>query len=176
MPVRTAAIRDADAIMDIYNTSLEGLPSSFPYRPFTRESAAEFIEDRRENRGLVLVWEEEGRIGGFAEYAPFQDWKTEEAIADYGLYIRKDCRRKGLGKKLLCALAAAARENGYDALMAVIDPANVPSLFMHEKLNFTCIGAFCRKRESGEMLETVFYEKDIGELLEDMGAAKNGEE
>jgi GNAT superfamily N-acetyltransferase len=98
MPVRTAVRHDADAIMDIYNTSLEELQSSFPYRPFTRESAADFIRERGENGGLVLVWEEEGRIGGFAEYAPFQDWKTEEAIADYGLYIRKDCRRKGLGE------------------------------------------------------------------------------
>ena len=130
--IRIAREADVPEILDIYAPYVLNTTHTFEYQvPTQAEFLARF-------RGLTeqfpwLVWEEEGKILGYAYgSAPFEraafGWCAEDS-----LYLRPEAQGKGIGKKLLLALENLLRCQGYRKIYAIITSENQVSLDFHRK-------------------------------------------
>ena len=137
--LRIATEGDVGEILDIYAPYILTTTITFEYTVPSRE---EFLERFRNitARFPWLVWEEEGRILGYAyASAPFTrrayDWCAEPSI-----YLRRDARGRGLGKKLSAALEAILEAQGFAVSYAIITSENEGSIAFHEKLGYRKCG------------------------------------
>ncbi len=64
------------------------------------------------------------------------------------LAVAADCRRWGIGKRLVAAFSKAMRDAGVEAYELSVDDDNLPAIAFYERLNFRLIG---RYREFGIM-------------------------
>lgn len=146
--IRTATEADAAEIREIYVPYVTDTAITFEYDvPPVEEFAARIT--RVLQRYPFLVAEQDGQIVGYAYASSFRpraayDWAVETSI-----YLRQDCRREGLGKKLYLLLAEILKKQQILNLYACIaytqkdDPyLNNASVAFHECLGYKMIGHF----------------------------------
>ena len=146
--IRLAESADAQALLDIYRYYVENTAITFECEV---PSLAEFCQ-RIENissRYPYLVWEEEGNIMGYAYAAPFKnrgayDWAVETTI-----YVARDARHNGGGRRLYEALEKALKCQHITNLNACIgtteredEHLNNNSRQFHEHMGYTMVGTF----------------------------------
>lgn len=101
--LRSATLADAPALLAIYAPYVEGTAISFEYESPTLED----FRARMEGVLAVYPWlvaEEEGEILGYAYAHPFIPRKAYEHCAEVTIYLRRDCRGKGVGRLLYTEL------------------------------------------------------------------------
>lgn len=139
MEFRFAKINDLPRIREIYNHAI-------------LERTANCDEDERsvEDREIwfkqfspaypVFVLELDGRIAGYGclfKYSPKSGYRF---AVENSLYIAKEFRGRGLGKRMLNHLISAAKERGYTYVEARVFEHNPASLALHENLGFKRVG------------------------------------
>jgi L-amino acid N-acyltransferase len=73
--------------------------------------------------------------------------------------VHKDHRGRGLGRVIMDAVIAAARENDVHALMGAIDATNAGSIALHERLGFKHVGTLPEVGfKFGRWLDLAFYQ------------------
>ena len=139
MGIRFAAEADAPALLAIYAQYIEtGI--TFEYELPSRE---EFARRIREFGGTYpyLVWEEDGRIVGYAyahrqaERAAYQ-WNAELSV-----YLDRAHTGTGLGRRLYTALMALLRLQGVRTVYALVTLPNEKSEGLHRSMGFRLMGA-----------------------------------
>lgn len=133
--IRIASEADVPAMLEIYAPYVRDTTISFEYDP---PSQAEFLRRFHSVTAQFpwLVWEEDGRILGYAyAAAPFErpaySWCAEPSI-----YLRPEARGLGLGAKLYAALEGILEQQGYQVLYALVTAENRESLRFHEKCGY----------------------------------------
>lgn len=135
MSIRYAREADLPQILAVYAPYVENTTASFEYEvPTLPAFTARF-------RAITaqfpwLVWEEEGRILGYAYgSAPFERaayrWCAEPSI-----YLLPEARGRGIGRALYGALEEIMQKQGYCLLYAIITDENQASLAFHEALGY----------------------------------------
>ena len=161
MSVRMAVLGDTPEILDIYAPYVQNTAISFEYTVPTREAFAQrFLDITRQFPWLV--WEEDGRLLGYAygslpfERAAYQ-WCAEASI-----YLRPEAQGRGIGKALYTVLEELLRLQGYCKVYAIITTANTHSLGFHEAVGyrFTAQMPGCGYK-LGQWHGTVWMEKDL---------------
>ena len=161
MAIRMATVKDVPEILDIYGPYVENTAISFEYTVPTEEAFTQrFL--RITARFPWLVWEEEGRLLGYAygslpfERAAYQ-WCCEASI-----YLRPEAQGKGIGKKLYRALESLLRAQGYLKVYAIITTANEASLAFHKAMGYqhTATMPHCGYK-FGTWYGTVWMEKPL---------------
>ena len=159
--IRIANEADIPAILEIYAPYVRATTVSFEYEVPTFDAfSLRFSEITAQFPWLV--WEEEGKLLGYA-YAsrPFTraaySWCAEPSI-----YLRPEARGKGIGKRLYAALEKLLLEQGYQVLYALITGENQDSLLFHEKLGYTVSVVFpdCGFK-FGRWLSLIWMEKRL---------------
>jgi L-amino acid N-acyltransferase len=140
--VRAATERDLPSILEIYNDAITTTTAVFSYRPHTLEMRREWLVSKREGNYPVLVADCDGTLAGFATYGPFRAWPAYKYTIEHSVYAAAGSRRLGVGRTLMEALLARAREQQYHAVIAGIVADNVASLRLHERLGFTEVAHF----------------------------------
>lgn len=141
MGIRFATVEDLPQILAIYAPYVEETAVSFEYTVPTVEGfAARFRNITAQYPWLV--WEEEGQVLGYAYgSAPFEraafSWCAESSI-----YLRRDHRGRGIGRKLQLALEALLQMQGYQLLYALVTTDNPASVAFHKALGFTHLAEF----------------------------------
>lgn len=141
MAVRRATQKDIEAILAIYGPYVEKTAVSFEYSvPTTEEFTERFL--RITKQFPFFVWEEEGKILGYAYAdAPFERaayaWCAEPSV-----YLHPDARGRGIGSKLYEALEEALKAQGYTVLYAIITTENEASLAFHKALGYRRLADF----------------------------------
>ena len=133
--IRLATEADLPEILEIYGPYIINTTASFEYTVPTMD---EFTHRFRSITADFpwLVWEEKGRILGYA-YAslPFHRaayrWCAESSI-----YLRPEAQGRGIGKRLQLVLEDVLKQQGYALLYAVITSENQGSLAFHEALGY----------------------------------------
>jgi len=159
--IRFATEEDLPQILSIYAPYVTDTTVSFEY---TVPTEAEFT--RRFQRITAqfpwLVWQEDGRILGYAyASAPFERaayrWCAEPSI-----YLAPDARGKGIGRRLYGALEELLQKQGYRLLYAIITSENTDSLAFHEKLGYRHLADFpgCAWKQ-GRRLGIVWMQKEL---------------
>ena len=139
--IRIATEADVPQILAIYAPYIENTTITFEYSVPTEEA---FLERFRKitEQFPWLVWEETGRILGYAYgSAPFQRdayrWCAEDSV-----YLLPEAQGKGIGTKLCTALEKVLFYQGYRRIYALITAENQNSVTFHKKLGYTLRGNF----------------------------------
>ena len=172
MPLTIRDVRpaDAEALLGIYAWYVDHTAVSFEYEaPTLGEFRARMAAAA--GRYPWLVAEEDGRLVGYACAGPFKgraayDWSCETTI-----YLRRDCRGRGIGRRLYLALEAALGSMGVRNLYACIafpDPEDefltLDSPRFHERMGYARVGRFRRcASKFGRWYDMIWMEKHIGE-------------
>ena len=130
MSIRFAREEDIPAILAIYAPYVEKTAVSFEYTVPTPEAFT--LRFQNITRQFPwLVWEEDGRVLGYAYgSAPFEraafGWCAEASV-----YLHPDAHRKGIGKALYRVLEELLTLQGYCKVYALVTTDNAPSVAFH---------------------------------------------
>lgn len=87
-----------------------------------------------------IVAVEKEKVVGFAVLSLVSNRKVYRGVAEVTLYIDKDFRRKGIGKKLLNELIIESELHGFWTLQAGIFAENKASIILHKNCGFRLVG------------------------------------
>ena len=139
--IRIAREQDVPEILEIYAPYILTTTHTFEYTVPTYE---EFLARFRAitTQFPWLVWEEEGKILGYAYgSAPFERaafrWMAEDSV-----YLRPEARGRGIGKGLILALEEILKIQGYRKIYAIITSENEYSLEFHRKMGYRHLADF----------------------------------
>jgi L-amino acid N-acyltransferase len=152
--------RHATQILDIFNEAIVNSTALFDYKPRTPESMVAWFKAKEADRFPVVgIESDEGQLLGFASYGTFRAWPAYKYSIEHSVYVQKDHRGKGLGRKLMQALIAEARDQNYHVTIGGIEATNTGSIALHRSLGFTHCGTIQQAGfKFGRWLDLSFYQ------------------
>lgn len=133
--------RHADAILAIFNEAIVNSTALYDYQPRTPQSMVGWFEAKRKGLFPVVgIEDEEGKLLAFGSYGTFRAWPAYKYTVEHSVYVHKEHRGQGLGRQVLQALIARARQQQLHVLVAAIDASNTGSIALHQGLGFQHVG------------------------------------
>lgn len=168
--VRRAWAEDAPRLAEIYAYYVENTAVSFEYEA---PSPAEFRERMRRTmeRYPCFVAEVSGHILGYAYAGPFVGRAAYSWACETTVYIDRDARGRGLGRKLYAVLENELQSMGILDMYACIATAAQPDEYLtdgserfHERMGFSKTGEFLKcGYKFGRWYNMIWMGKTIGE-------------
>ena len=144
--IRIAKVEDAAALAEIYGWYVENTAVSFEYEAPTAQEFAGRIREILEFHPF-LVYEEDGRLLGYAYAHPLIRRKACDWAVEVSIYIRRDARGKGIGRALYEALEKILLRQNICTLEACVaacdreDPfLTDSSIRFHTKMGYKTVG------------------------------------
>ena len=168
--IRAAQPADAEALAQIYAYYVDKTAITFEYEA---PDAAE-MERRRQAISLkypYLVAEKDGKVVGYAYAHEFYGREAYAWSVEASIYVDKDCRKGGIGRRLYEAMEKALQAMGIlnvNACIAVPRSEDDPyltraSLDFHQRLGYTMVGTFhCSGCKFGRWYDVAWMEKMLG--------------
>lgn len=139
--LRFAAGSDAEGILTIYGPIVRTSPASFQLEPPSIEAMTAKIEATMRMHPW-LVYEEEGRILGYAYAMRHRERVAYQWAAETSVYVHPEAQRRGVGRALYTALLRVLAQQNYCRAFAGITLPNKGSVGLHERMGFTHLGTF----------------------------------
>lgn len=182
MKIEMVSPTDAAELLEIYAPYVKETAISFEYDVPSVEEFKDRIENISAKYPYIKALDDENKIIGYAYAGSFKTRKAYDWSVETTVYVRKDCRRGGVGRKLYQALEGMLKEMGIlnmNACIAVPKKDDLhltkDSLLFHEKMGFSIVGTF---HNCGYKFHTwydmVWMEKMIGEHVENQPVVKFG--
>ena len=139
--IRFATEEDLLQILAIYGPYVENTTYSFEYTVPTQE---EFLRRFRSvtEQFPWLVWEEDGKLLGYAYAAAPFERAAYRWCAEPSIYLAPEAQRRGIGRKLYEALENILQKQGYRLLYAIITDENEGSLQFHSRMGYAPLAHF----------------------------------
>lgn len=109
--IRAATQQDAPALLEIYGYYVKNTAITYEYEVPTEEEFRQRIRNTL-SQYPYLVWEENGKILGYAYAGRFFQRKSFDWAAEATVYVHKDARGQGIGKRLYERLEECLRLQG----------------------------------------------------------------
>lgn len=166
MSIRMAREADLPQMLALYAPYVLNTANSFEYTVPTPEEFAHRFREKTEQFPW-LVWEEDGRVLGYAYGSrPFAR-AAYQWCAETSVYLHPDVHGRGIGKSLYRVLEELLRLQGYRKAYAIVTSENKSSLAFHQAVGYTQTAIFpdCGFK-FGRWMSTFWLEKclDSGEL------------
>ena len=170
--IRTATEADVPAMVAIYHhhisTGLCDTSAADEAGLMEAEDMRRRRKNMRKHRLPHLVAEADGVVAGYAYVVPFRKRPAYRYSLKHSIYIHHQFVHCGIGRTLLPALIDACAAAGYRQLIGYIDPANEPSLRLHESLGFARVGLLpAIGFKFGAWVDSVMVQRPLG-----LGATK----
>ena len=171
--IRIVTPDDAGQLLDIYTPYVLHTAITFEYQPPTIEEFAQRIQ-KTLTRFPYLAAVQDGEILGYVYASPFHDRPAYDWAVETSIYIRSDCKRMGIGRKLHQALEYVLREQGILNMNACIaypqtedEYLTRDSVHFHSRLGYRMVGQFSQcGYKFGRWYDMVWMEKHIAPHLE----------
>ena len=168
--IRIAVPGDAKELLSIYAPYVEKTAITFEYDVPSLEEFQRRIRHTLE-RYPYLAAEQDGQILGYAYTGPFVGRAAYQWAAETSIYLRKDARRMGIGRKLYDALEDISRRQNILNLNACIgypeqedEYLTMDSVRFHSQMGYRMVGKFYQcGYKFGRWYHMVWMEKIIGE-------------
>jgi L-amino acid N-acyltransferase YncA len=158
--LRDATAGDAERLAAIYNEGIADRVATFETGLRSAGDVRAWLDDGRP----CVVADAGGEVVGFARLSAYSDRCVYEGVGEHGVYVARDARGRGLGRRLLEALVARAEDAGYYKLTSRIFTDNQASRGAHLAAGFEEVGIQRRHgRLDGEWKDCVLVERLIGE-------------
>jgi L-amino acid N-acyltransferase YncA len=133
--IRKATLRDLNAIVEIYNSTIESGIVTADTENVTVESKTEWFHSHGENRPLWVI-EADQETAGWLSFHSFYGRPAYEITAELGIYIHSAYRGQGLGKIMLRKAISEAPSLGLENLVGFIFSGNLASLHLFQMEGF----------------------------------------
>ena len=141
MTIRVATAADAEAVAAIYAPYVMQTAISFEETaPSPAEMAARMAKVLPTHP--FLVFEESGRILGYAYGGAHNERAAYRWSANVSVYVAVDAHRRGIGRALYARLIDMLRRQGFHSLYGGITLPNAKSVGLHEAMGFTHVGIY----------------------------------
>lgn len=178
-----AGPEDAAALLDIYAPYVENTAITFEYTVPTAEEFKKRIS-RVLERYPYLAAEKDGEFLGYAYVSPFHERKAYDWAVETSIYVSREKKRMGVGKKLYEALEhILAAQNILNLNACIAWPSEEDeyltkdSVRFHERLGYRFVGEFHQcGYKFHRWYNMVWMEKSIGEHLEYQPGVKRFDE
>ena len=160
--IRPAAAGDAAAIAAIYAHHVAHGTATFDTEAPDAAYWADRIAGLAAQGAPFLVIERDGALAGYAYASRFRDRAAYARTCEDSIYLRADCLGQGLGRALLGALVEAARDAGFEQMIAVVGGGEAASVALHARLGFVQAGRMRNVGfKFGRRLDTVYMQRDL---------------
>jgi L-amino acid N-acyltransferase len=168
MTIRECYFPQASEILAIFNEAILNSTAIYDYRARTMAQMEKWFEAKEKGRYPVIgAFDEDASLIGFATYGPFRSWPGYKYSVEHAVYVRKDQRGKGLGKRLLLEIVEQAASQGYHMVIGGIDAVNTASIRLHQTLGFShCASIKQAGFKFGRWLDLEFYQRILPTPLE----------
>ena len=130
--IRPATEKDVPEILAIYAPYVEESTATFEYDvPCSRSFLQRFLDITAQFPWLV--WEENGKILGYAYASAPYSRAAFRWCAEPTIYLHPAAKHRGIGRKLYAVLEEILRLQGYQVLYALITAENAESIAFHKK-------------------------------------------
>jgi len=165
LQVREAREPDIAAIAAIYADEVRNHVNTYEYDV---PDEAEMLRRMRAVRAAghpYLVADDAGQVLGYAYSSSFRARAGYRFTVESSVYVAAAAQRRGVGAVLLGALIEACERRGMRQMIAVIgEPANLPSIRLHERFGFHHAGTVAGIAwKHGRWLDTVFMQRALGD-------------
>lgn len=173
LEIRTATIDDAEEILAIYAWYVTDTAITFEYDiPSPEEFRGRMERTLQKYPYLVAVLD--GRIAGYAYAGPFVGRAAYDWSAEMTIYLARDLRGRGIGRRLYEALEDALKKMGVLNFYACIGYPETDDEYLtknsaqfHEHLGYRLAGRFHKcGRKFNRWYDMIWMEKIIGEHRE----------
>ena len=171
MKTEPVSVNDARELLDIYAYYVKETAVSFEYEVPLLNEFEERIYNISAKYPYIKAVDDNGLILGYAYAGCFKnraayDWSVETTV-----YVRKDMRKKGIGRMLYNELERLLRNMGIlnmNACIAVTKNEDEylknDSVFFHEKMGFKTVGTFHKSGyKFDRWYDMIWMEKMTGE-------------
>lgn len=145
--LRDATAADLPRIFEIYNHEVEHGIATFDVEP-KRPGADDGWLSERAPYHPVVVAERRGDVVGWASIGPWSPRGAYRRTGEVSVYVDREARGRGIGRQLLEAIVARARETPeIHVLLARVALPNPASVAVHRAVGFSSFGI---QRRCGE--------------------------
>lgn len=161
MKIRMIEEKDIQAVLDIYKPYIETTAITFETEVPTYEEFAQRVNHKLEQFPW-LVYEEEGKILGYAYASLMRERAAYSWDAELSVYLQEGNHGLGIGSKLYLVLEAILKEMNFVNLYGCITYPNEKSVRLHQKLGYKAIGIFHNSGyKLGSWHDVLWMEKQI---------------
>lgn len=139
MGIRAARESDLAEILSIYNHAVVNTTATFDVTPRSSEAQEAWFQEHVPPHPAI-VWEEEGRILGWASISPYASRCAYRFAGEASVYVAPDARRTGIGEGLLRELVTLGEAHGLHTLVGLVTEENAASRGLAEKVGFRRAG------------------------------------
>ena len=115
--IRKAVLGDLSDITLIYNQGIEDGIATLETDLRDEEERKTWFLSRSPRHQVLVIADETNTVLGWASLNVFNTRVCYDGVADVSIYIRRDLRGQGLGKRLLDALSEEAKKQGFHKLV-----------------------------------------------------------
>lgn len=182
MTIEKVTIDDAEELLAIYAPYVRDTAVSFEYVvPSVEEFADRIVQISAKYPYIKAV--EDGKIIGYAYANTFKGRKAYDWSVETTVYVRKDAKRNGTGRRLYECLEQSLMKMGVLNMNACIASAKVEdefltndSMYFHSRMGFTEVGRFHNSGyKFGRWYDMIWMEKLIGSHDAHPGEVRFGE-
>lgn len=153
--IRPLLDADADAILDLYRRGLDTGEASFETEPPDWPAW-----NLKYHRFCRLVYEQEGRVLGWAALAPVSARHCYRGVAEVSIYVDPRLSGQGIGGHLMTRLIEESEASGIWTLYSSIFPQNQATLRLHLRHGFRKVGTRERiAQRDGRWRDTLLLER-----------------
>ena len=172
MTIEKVSVEDAKKLLEIYGPYVSETAISFEYDvPSEDEFKNRIMQISAKYPYIKAV--EDDEILGYAYAASFKGRKAYDWAVETTIYVKKDCKRKGVGTFLYKELEKSLKKMGILNMNACIaspveedERLTNDSFYFHKKMGFELVGRF---HKCGYKFDTwydmIWMEKEIGEHI-----------
>lgn len=157
--IRLAQSADIASILVIYNQGIEDRIATLELGPKDLNYMTDWFEHHA-GRYRVFAAEEDGEVIGWASLHPYSHRSAYAGVGEMSIYIRRDWRGKGVGKKLLTSLEEFAKQQDFHKLVLGTFPFNHSGQGLYKKMGFYEVGTFKNQGKiDGNWVDVMWMEK-----------------
>ncbi|SDE64638.1 phosphinothricin acetyltransferase [Paracoccus isoporae] len=160
--IRDARPEDAAAIGAIWNPIIRDTVITFWPTERSEAEIRAYITERTGPGHGCFVWEEDGRIGGFASYGQFRAGGGYAHSMEHSINVAPRLHGTGAATALLTHLEQHAATGGARLMIGGITGSNLRSIAFHQRHGYTEWGRIpAAGRKFGQWHDLVFMGKDL---------------